>query len=249
MEVPAISGMPVKGRRGSTRVSGPRSSSKLSRNSSTSRSIKIFADMKDLLGIRGSSHIRLPDDAERKSGFRSPSPSIHEAYLDRENGHGVTHEQVEPTHNVQLNEEGDDQKSPGTEEQEASTTFLESDSEAGRITGTPDLYDSFPRPPGQVLQRHHQDLLSQPEIPGLEPGSPVTSRLEIIEKYSPRVDKLLPQPPYHSFTHKKKLMVAALVSLAGSLSPLSSIIYFPALNAISTVSLVSSCTAAMLMAS
>lgn len=45
-----------------------------------------------------------------------------------------------------------------------------------------------------------------------------------------------PPAPYHSFSKGKKLGLAYLVSLAAVFSPLSSNIYFPALNNISAVS-------------
>ncbi|RDW61323.1 hypothetical protein BP5796_11215 [Coleophoma crateriformis] len=48
------------------------------------------------------------------------------------------------------------------------------------------------------------------------------------------LDKALPEPPYHIFTLAKKKQLVYIVSLAGLFSPLSSNIYFPALNQIST---------------
>jgi hypothetical protein len=45
-----------------------------------------------------------------------------------------------------------------------------------------------------------------------------------------------PPQPYHVFSKQKKLRLAYLVSLAAVFSPLSSNIYFPALNTISAVS-------------
>jgi hypothetical protein len=45
-----------------------------------------------------------------------------------------------------------------------------------------------------------------------------------------------PPQPYHVFSKQKKLRLAYLVSLAAVFSPLSSNIYFPALNTIAAVS-------------
>lgn len=43
-----------------------------------------------------------------------------------------------------------------------------------------------------------------------------------------------PEPPYHIFSKKQKWNLVILVSLAGSFSPLSSNIYFPAISSISS---------------
>src|SRR5256885_5691376 len=53
-------------------------------------------------------------------------------------------------------------------------------------------------------------------------------------------EKVLPEPPYHVFSHKRKKRIVYIVSLAGLFSPLSSSIYFPALDQIANVSLFSS---------
>jgi hypothetical protein len=42
-------------------------------------------------------------------------------------------------------------------------------------------------------------------------------------------------PPYHVFDHRQKLFLVYIVSFAGFFSPLSSNIYFPAIEAISQV--------------
>jgi len=50
-------------------------------------------------------------------------------------------------------------------------------------------------------------------------------------------EKVLPEPPYHVFSQKRKKQLVYIVSLAGLFSPLSSNIYFPALGQIADVSL------------
>jgi hypothetical protein len=49
-------------------------------------------------------------------------------------------------------------------------------------------------------------------------------------------DRSLPETPYHVFSTQQKRVLVYIVSLAGLFSPLSSNIYFPALNAIADVS-------------
>lgn len=241
MEAPVAARISIKGRRISARSSAPRSSihsAKLSRNSSTSRSIKIFADVKDLLGIRGSSHIRPPDHAEIYNSFQSSSMSVHE--IESSTGdfdHLIPEESNLIQDDVQIYQDVEAQNPCKAKESPTMITIPESGTR--RFTASPDLYESFPRPPAKVLQSHHRVLAQYerlcPELLPLE--SPAIPESEIREKPSPRIDKLLPPPPYHSFTRQKKLMVTVLVSLAGSLSPMSSTIYFPALNTIATVSL------------
>jgi hypothetical protein len=51
------------------------------------------------------------------------------------------------------------------------------------------------------------------------------------------LNKPLPEPPYHIFTLAKKKQLVYIVSAAAIFSPLSSNIYFPALGAISNVSI------------
>ncbi|KAH8591353.1 major facilitator superfamily domain-containing protein [Bisporella sp. PMI_857] len=46
------------------------------------------------------------------------------------------------------------------------------------------------------------------------------------------VDKRLPEPPFHVFCFKKKILLTCLVSVAGLLSPMSGSIYFPAITAV-----------------
>ncbi|OCK78725.1 putative efflux pump antibiotic resistance protein [Lepidopterella palustris CBS 459.81] len=45
-------------------------------------------------------------------------------------------------------------------------------------------------------------------------------------------DKTLPEPPYHIFNNRRKKQLVYIVSMAGLFSPLSSNIYFPALDTI-----------------
>lgn len=73
-----------------------------------------------------------------------------------------------------------------------------------------------------------------------------TKRPEFPEKRQIRVNKLLPQPPYHVFDRWKKRQIVLLVTCAGVLSPLSTSIFFPALPAISTGFAISS-TSVMLV--
>lgn len=47
--------------------------------------------------------------------------------------------------------------------------------------------------------------------------------------------KSLPDPPYHVFTRSQKKALVYIISLAGLFSPLSSNIYFPALDSIALV--------------
>jgi hypothetical protein len=50
-------------------------------------------------------------------------------------------------------------------------------------------------------------------------------------------EKTLPDLPYHVFGKSKKRIIVYFVSFLAMLSPLSSNIYFPALDAIASVSL------------
>lgn len=199
----------------------------------------MFADVRDLLGIRGSSHIRLPDHIKSETSFRSPPIFVDESISSTTRGDIVAPEQDEPSSSpVQPENHLDTEQSCDHEEQSNAAPISSPEAEPKRGTASPCLYESFPRPPAQVVQSdHHRSVLAQHEILSSsreETASRLNSGLS--EKRSLRVDKLLPQPPYHSFTRKKKLMVVVLVSLAGSLSPLSSTIYFPALNTIAAVS-------------
>ena len=64
-----------------------------------------------------------------------------------------------------------------------------------------------------------------------------SERSSISSDNSSRWDwKDLPEPPYHVFDPSRKKQLVYIVSLAGLFSPLSSNIYFPALNEIAKVS-------------
>lgn len=233
--IPANARPSVKERGVSRRSSGLRSScqsAKLSRNSSTTRSIKIFADVKDLLGIRGSSHIRIPDDPENSAGYRT---SFTEDIPVSNRGDAEHFTSQDGLQTTELQSENDTRSSDDSREQQSPTPDTPPSEEKAPRENTESsiLYEYFPRPPPQIFRNEHRSVLVQFDTHSTPESSESASTST--EKLPPRIDKSLPQPPYHSFTHKKKIMVVTLVSLAGSLSPLSNIIYFPALNDIAAV--------------
>lgn len=235
-ETSASTRFSLKGRRVSRRSGGLRSScnsAKLSRTSSTSRSIKIFADIKDLLGLPRDSHIRIPDDPESNQGHRNSSnnsittPKTEVA------------EQSSPSqdpHVLEKNQEKDAESPVGSGQQLITPGTPSSGEEINMDDPeSPFLYDDFPQPPSQVFRSNHRSVSIRHDTLNSTLESPDNAGSNTSEKRPPRIDKLLPQPPYHSFTPKKKIMVVTLISLAGSLSALSSIIYFPALNVVAAV--------------
>jgi len=102
------------------------------------------------------------------------------------------------------------------------------------------LVELFPEPPHQPFY-HPKRLLSFkklfPESRYMMSGAqttPESQRNQVLN-----IDKSLPQPPYHVLGHRKKAWLVGLISLAGSLAPLSASMYFPALGQVAAVSSIS----------
>ncbi|TVY71173.1 Itaconate transport protein [Lachnellula suecica] len=216
-------------------------STKLSRNSSMtskSRSVPIFVHVGDLLKPPGSSPQFPPaqetsehtseDDSNQANtamGINRTTPTVpHNAVTPQTVMGGSRTPPTEPHYVVSpqtpfpSQPNGDTKDESTTEVTERATRPEDIESE----TNTKSIYSLFPEPPDPL---EHFDKWF-PEIPQQ------VARME--EKQKARVDKSLPQPPYHVFDSKKKMQIVILVSMAGILSPLSTSIYLPALTAIAS---------------
>lgn len=116
--------------------------------------------------------------------------------------------------------------------------------------GTPALGTPFCAPPNfsqlsPTSDDRNPSSLSAPPFPSLKPlESPLSGADSVIgdsfddpttPTAPPQLEKQKPEPPYHIFTLRQKKLLVYIVSLAGLFSPLSSNIYFPALDTIAKV--------------
>jgi hypothetical protein len=98
----------------------------------------------------------------------------------------------------------------------------------GAARDTPRKPENFPRPPRRSFY-HPKRIL---RFTGLFPEP---RRLAGGQRSLANFDKILPQPPYHVFDLKRKEWLLVLLILITFLSPLSVIIYFPAIRSVATV--------------
>lgn len=99
---------------------------------------------------------------------------------------------------------------------------------ARRVTIKIDPETSQPQRPRRSFY-HPKRIL---RFTGLFPDLPVVRTRRLVN-----VDKLLPQAPYHVFDKKRKSWLLVLIALAAVLSPLATIVYFPAMRSIAAVSI------------
>lgn len=197
-------------------------STKMSRNSSMtskSRSIPIFVHVGDLLKHPGGSPKFSPDqDNNEDISQVEPDPEQSPMGTSRTIPTGP---RPDASSALNLAKQSDkDASQVGLSKEQIEKAPGSGETKPKRNTKS--IYSSFPEPP-DPLEHFDKWFPESPQTPPVE------------EKQKARVDKSLPQPPYHVFDSNKKMQLVILVSLAGILSPLSTSIYLPALAPIATV--------------